>query len=256
MTLSESVVSVSLRDGIKVKCGRWPREACCAGEVQAGACVKLCPLGTMRCRSATDLKQKNHDRNGRFYEKPAVSVSLRGRKAAVAILKPKAWHPRARYGSTKQKARSVGVKRKMHTVSLGFSKLRSGMPFRSVKDCRVGRKKLRPPRNDTKNGRFYEKTYHFLDRNILIRRGATPQRAPVGHGFTQAFACTSLAPASFTRGLSRTSLLFRRGATPTRRFLKAPFHAGASPHFTCEAYFTSPQKKFHCEAMASPHTSS
>ena len=37
-----------------------------------------------------------------------------------------------------------------------FSVLRSGMPLCAVKDCRVGR--TRPPRNDTKNGKFCGKT--------------------------------------------------------------------------------------------------
>ena len=57
MTLSESVVSVSLRDKFKYF----------------------------------------RNINGRFFtKKPTIFLSLRGRKAAVAILKPKVWHPEAR----------------------------------------------------------------------------------------------------------------------------------------------------------------
>ena len=52
-----------------------------------------------------------------------------------------------------------------NSVLFRFFVFRSGMPFRPVKDCRVGRKKLRPPRND-KNGRFFVKTYHFCNKNI------------------------------------------------------------------------------------------
>ena len=37
-----------------------------------------------------------------FCEKPTIFVSLRGRSAAVAILKPKVWHSVAKHGSTKQ----------------------------------------------------------------------------------------------------------------------------------------------------------
>ena len=35
-----------------------------------------------------------------------------------------------------------------------FSELRHGIPCLRLSDCRVGRKKLRPPRNDN-TGRFY-----------------------------------------------------------------------------------------------------
>ena len=37
-----------------------------------------------------------------FIAKPTIFVSLRGRRAAVAIFKPKVWHPVAKHGSTKQ----------------------------------------------------------------------------------------------------------------------------------------------------------
>ena len=55
---------------------------------------------------------------------------------------------------------------------------RSGIPFRSVKDCRVGRK--RPPRND-KFCRFFWKTGQFLERKgfnngrISLRSPAVPR---------------------------------------------------------------------------------
>ena len=42
-----------------------------------------------------------------------------------------------------------------------FFIFRSEMPFRSVKDCRVGRK-MRPPRNDTKLAGFMKKPASFL----------------------------------------------------------------------------------------------
>ena len=106
------------------------------------------------------------------------------------------------------------------------------------------------PRNDTKNGRLYEKAYHFLNWSILVRRGATPQRAPMGHGFTQTNVCTSPAQADFTRALPALHFYsvpegHRNGASS-----EAPFHAGVCPHFTCAAYFTCSKSKFHCNKKA------
>ena len=60
------------------------------------------PGGTLwRCRSATNLKQFGN-KNGRFSRKTCHFCAI-ARSAAVAIFKPKAWHPVAKYGSTKQK---------------------------------------------------------------------------------------------------------------------------------------------------------
>ena len=121
-------------------------------------------------------------------------VSLRGRSAAVAIFKPKVWHPAAKHGSAnRQKSRrtsrisirpagtpqrrfsgsaiSRGRKsafpvRSILRTAKGRISLRSlavphsGMPSRSVKDCRVGR--TRPPRNDTKLAGFMKKPASFL----------------------------------------------------------------------------------------------
>ena len=110
--------------------------------------------------------------NVRFPQKRLKFVSLRGRIAAVAILKPKAWHPVTKHGSTKrQKSRNSDPSRSDTTTALlrkcHFTRTevrishasayftcpkgkfhcaapavpRSGIPSRSVKDCRVGRKK-------------------------------------------------------------------------------------------------------------------
>ena len=80
-----------------------------------------------------------------------IFVSLRGRSAAVAILKFEVWHPVAKHGSTKQEEipitktwiRSV-VPRSLSSlqgsVSFRATIVRFGMASRSVKDCRVGRK--------------------------------------------------------------------------------------------------------------------
>ena len=58
-------------------------------------------------------------------------------------------------------------------VSFRFIMLRSGMPSRSVKDCRVGR--TRPPRND-KTDRFAGKRSNFQNEKFRIRPGGTPPR--------------------------------------------------------------------------------
>ena len=77
-------------------------------------------------------------------------MSVRGRTAAVAIFKPKAWHPVAKHGSTKQEEIPI-TKNERYAASSRPAIFRYGTTKRIVKDCRVGR--TRPPRND-KTGRF------------------------------------------------------------------------------------------------------
>ena len=45
-----------------------------------------------------------------FHEKPAIFVSLRGRIAAVAIFKPKGWHPGTKYGSRKRQNSEILIR--------------------------------------------------------------------------------------------------------------------------------------------------
>ena len=110
-----------------------------------------------------------------FYPKTVpIFVSLRGRSAAVAILKVKAWHPVAKHGSTKQEGSPItkDMDSLLHSASSPFiygsvsfraTIFRYGMTNRSVKDCCVGR--TRPPRND-KFGRFCGKTEQIPERNV------------------------------------------------------------------------------------------
>ena len=101
--------------------------------------------------------------------------------------------------------------------------------FRSVLPCfvtgchscnfKIATAALRP-RNDITDW-LYGKQIGFLNERFQICCGATPQRAPMGHGFTQAFACTSLAQASCTRleaalHAQYLSLRGSRGATAQR----------------------------------------
>ena len=65
-----------------------------------------------------------------------IFVSLRGRSAAVAILKSKVWHPVAKHGSTKQ-AGILIAKNMSFAVSFRLTIFRYGMTNRIVKDCRV-----------------------------------------------------------------------------------------------------------------------
>ena len=84
-------------------------------------------------------------------QKRSKFVSLRGRRAAVAIFKPKAWHPGTKHGSTKQEEAPItkNMDSPLHSASSLFiygsvsfraTIVRYGMTNCSVKDCRVGRK--------------------------------------------------------------------------------------------------------------------
>ena len=84
------------------------------------------------------------------------------------LIRPAGTPPRRFSGS----AISRGRKSAFHMCSIfhlpigqislrGLAVLRSGMPLCAAIDCRVGR--TRPPRNDTKNGRFL--AYHFCNQN-------------------------------------------------------------------------------------------
>ena len=91
----------------------------------------------------------------------------------------------------------------------------------------------------------------FQNEKFEIRRRATPQRAPVGRGFTQAHACTSLAQASFTRALPALHL-----------YSVAKRHRYSNPFWGCyimrlqgrisyaRAYITQPGAEYHCTVSA------
>ena len=100
-------------------------------------------------------------------------MSLRGRSAAVAILKPKARHPTAKHGSTKQE--EIPITKNMDSLALfrflalylwfcfiprNHSSFRDGKSFRQRLPRRA--QKLRPPRNDTKLVGFMKKPTSFL----------------------------------------------------------------------------------------------
>ena len=114
-------------------------------------------------------------------------MSLRGRSAAVAILKFEVWHPAPKHGSTKQKEIPItkNMDSRLHSASLLFiygsvsfraTIVRSGMANRSVKDCRVGR--TRPPRNDTKLVGFCENPTSFLHLECMNRSLSDTATAP------------------------------------------------------------------------------
>ena len=134
-----------------------------------------------RYRAKNDcIKQKTSV----FQTKTPVLVSLRGRSAAVAILKFEAWHPVAKHGSTKQEEIPItkNMDSRLHSasslfiygsVSLRATIVRYGMANRFVKDCRVGR--TRPPRND-KSDRFCGEMKRFSERKVSNFSGATPRK--------------------------------------------------------------------------------
>ena len=133
-----------------------------------------------------------------FIAKPTIFVSLRGRRAAVAIFKPKAWHPAAKHGSTKRQnpeilnrrgatpprrfsGSAISRGRKpafpvcniFHTIkdrisrrSSGRASFRDAVSFRQSLPRRA--QKMRPPRND-KSDRVCWKTKRFAGkRNGLL----------------------------------------------------------------------------------------
>ena len=66
-----------------------------------------------------------------FIAKPTIFVSLRGRNAAVAIFKPKVWHPVAKHGSTKQEEIPI-TKNRRSAASFRFLALPSKALFHSA----------------------------------------------------------------------------------------------------------------------------
>ena len=150
-------------------------------------------------------------KNGRIKQKRPFpkqkrfkSVSLRGRSAAVAILKPKVWHPEPKHGSGKRQNPQISdrhgatpqrrvsgsaisrgrtpafpVRSIFHTIKDRISRrspaaLRSGMPSRSVKDCRVGRKKCALLAMTNLIG-FAGKRNGFQNETFEKRCGASPR---------------------------------------------------------------------------------
>ena len=91
--------------------------------------LRLCNTAAERYRQSTRPRDSDESR-GRFsvsknlrgklfYPKTVpIFVSLRGRSAAVAILKPKAWHPVAKHGSAKQKRNPYHKKHGIRRVVL------------------------------------------------------------------------------------------------------------------------------------------
>ena len=113
-------------------------------------------------------------------------MSLRGRSAAVAILKPKAWHPAPKHGSTKQE--EVPITKNMDSllhsasslfiygsVSFRATIVRYGMTNRSVKDCRVGRKNCALLAMTNLVG-FAGKRNNFRNETFEKRCGAIPRK--------------------------------------------------------------------------------
>ena len=93
-------------------------------------------------------------------------------------------------GNTAQSAFSASFS---DSGSFRFIMPRSGMPPRSVKDCRVGR--TRPPRND-KTDRFVGKRSNFRSEKFRIRPGGAPPRcfsgSAISRGHKPAFHMRSI----------------------------------------------------------------
>ena len=113
-------------------------------------------------------------------------VSLRGRIAAVAILKFEVWHPAPKHGSTKQEEVPItkNMDSPLHSASSPFiygsvsfrsTIVRYGMANRFVKDCRVGRKSCALLAMTRLIG-FAGKRNNFRNETFERRCGATPRK--------------------------------------------------------------------------------
>ena len=140
---------------------------------------------------AREYEARSND--GRIYDQTCRFSCHYEEQSDAAILKFEVWHPEAKYGNTKRNVRRE-TGHTVHSVSLYFA---TGWQIVPSKIAASGAK-MRPPRNDKTDG-FPGKQNGFQNKKFQICRGATPQRAPMGHSFTQAPACASLAAASFTR---------------------------------------------------------
>ena len=122
-------------------------------------------------RSSTAQKTRIKRKTSVFKQKRPNFVSLRGRPAAVAILKSEVWHPVAKHGAPARRISNISetkmvgfVAKPTNFVSLRGAQRRGnlkaeGMASRTEAWC--------PCKTDfkhfgNKNGRFSCKTYHFL----------------------------------------------------------------------------------------------
>ena len=91
--------------------------------------------GTKRLKDDAERHRAKNNRKKRktsvFKQKRLDFVSLRGRSAAVAILKVKVWHPAAKHGSAKQEGSPI-TKNRRFAASFRFLSLYSKVLFRSV----------------------------------------------------------------------------------------------------------------------------
>ena len=134
---------------------------------------------------------RHRAKNSRINEKRPFSnknvpifVSLRGRSAAVAILKFEVWHPVAKHGSTKQKGSPItkNMDSLLRFASSFFISWLCFVPrnhssFRDDKSfrLRLPRRGTRPPRND-KSDRFCGEMNRFSERKVSNFSGATPRK--------------------------------------------------------------------------------
>jgi len=99
-------------------------------------------------------------------------VSLRGRSAAVAIFNRTKWHPGTKFGETERNSMRPTCAPSPCASRLVLPCFAAGC---HAFDFKIATAAMRP-RNDKKTGRLCEKTYQFLDRNVLSCPAGTPQR--------------------------------------------------------------------------------
>ena len=131
-------------------------------------------------------------------------MSLRGRRAAVAIFKPKVWHPAAKHGAPARRISNIS-----EIKMVGFI-----VKPTILCHCEAA---ARP-------------------RQSLSRRYGIPQRSTGAENDR----------------IPKFRIVTERhhhGASP-----EAPFHAGASPHFTCVSIFHSAEGRISLRSLAVPRS--
>ena len=157
-------------------------------------------------------------------------MSLRGRNAAVAILKLKAWNPVAKHGSTRREEIPITEAAKRAIPPSPLSPPHFQIPVRSVSSCLVPGCRLVPSKIAasgarallamTKSAGFAGKRNNFRSEKFRIRPGGAPPRcfsgSAISHGHQPAFHIHSIFH------LLKEQISLRSHARP-----KAEFHCAA-----------------------------
>ncbi len=163
-------------------------------------------------------------------------MSLRGRKAAVAIFKPKAWHPGTKFGETARSGMRPTCTPSPCTSCLVFPYLALGFYASNFK---IATAALRP-RNDTKSKRFIWKT-NIFGRIQLFSIGINVRFSGKTYRFCHCEERSDVAifkPKAWHPGTKHgigkrqnSQILIRPAGTPHRRSVGSAISRGRKPAF-------------------------